>query len=392
MLIPISNTPRDYGWGSRTLIAEALGRAAGTGPEAELWLGAHPGSPSRIDEPALAGGAPDLAAWIEADPRAAVGADRQGLPFLLKLLAAAAPLSLQAHPSPEQAREGFDRENALGVPLDASHRNYKDPYAKPELVVALSERFEALSGFRDPAEVVALLRTLRDPLDAAAVAALDRLIALLEDGDLRRAFEWLITRGDGVPELVAGISEASAGSDRVELRTAAALAEAYPGDPGIVIALLLNRVSLSRGEAIYLPAGNIHAYLEGLGVELMNASDNVLRGGLTPKHVDVPELLSVLDFRPLPAPYLPAQPAGPGSTLYAPGGADFRLLALEPGDAVAVVDLTGPAIVIATAGELQLAGERSTASITRGGSLYATPDEVTLRVSGTGTAFLATTA
>ncbi len=403
MLIPISNTPRDYGWGSRTLIAEALGRAAGSGPEAELWLGAHPGSPSRIDEPALAGGAADLAAWIEADPETALGADRERLPFLLKLLAAAAPLSLQAHPSPEQARAGFERENALGVPLEASHRNYKDAYAKPELVVALSERFEALSGFREPSEVVALLQPLRGPLDAAAGAALDRLIALLEDGDLRRAFEWLITRGEGVDELVQAVSAVVTASARAEadapppvvapeLTTAAALAEAYPGDPGIVIALLLNRVSLARGEAIYLPAGNIHAYLEGLGVELMNASDNVLRGGLTPKHVDVPELLSVLDFRPLPAPYLPAQPAGPGSALYAPEGADFRLLALEPGDAVAVVDLTGPAIVIATAGELQLAGERSTASITRGGSLYATPDEVTLRVSGTGTAFLATTA
>lgn len=392
MLLPVSNVPRDYGWGSRTLIAEVLGRPAGSGPEAELWLGAHPGSPSRIDEPALAGGAPDLAAWIEADPEAALGADRVRLPFLLKLLAAAAPLSLQAHPSPGQARAGFDRENALGVPLDATHRNYKDPYAKPELVVALSERFEALSGFREPSEVVALLRPLRDSLAASARTGLDRLIAVVEDGDLRQAFAWLITRGDGVPELVAGISAVSVGSDRIELRTAAALAEAYPGDPGIVIALLLNRVSLARGEAIYLPAGNIHAYLEGLGVELMNASDNVLRGGLTPKHVDVPELLSVLDFKPMPAPYLSARAAGPGATLYAPEEAEFRLVALEPGTGTAVVQLTGPAIVIATAGELEIAGERTTASLARGGSLYATPDERTLRVSGTGTAFLATTA
>ncbi|GMA27996.1 type I phosphomannose isomerase catalytic subunit [Arenivirga flava] len=194
MLIPISNMPRDYGWGSRTLIAEALGRPAGDGPEAELWLGAHPGSPSRIDEPALTGGAADLAEWIEADP-ASAGVDR--LPFLLKLLAAAAPLSLQAHPSPEQAREGFERENALGIPLDAPHRNYKDASAKPELVVALSERFEALSGFREPAEVVALLRPMRAALAPVAAlggalrleeagVALDQLIDLLERGRCAR--------------------------------------------------------------------------------------------------------------------------------------------------------------------------------------------------------------
>ncbi|GMA27995.1 hypothetical protein [Arenivirga flava] len=176
-----------------------------------------------------------------------------------------------------------------------------------------------------------------------------------------------------------------------ELITAAALAEDYPGDPGIVIALLLNRVSLARGEAIYLPAGNIHAYLAGLGVELMNASDNVLRGGLTPKHIDVPELLSVLDFRPLPAPYLPGRTSGPGATVYAPTDGDFRLVAIEPGDSTATVELTGPAIIIATAGDMQLAGERSSASMTRGESLYATPDERTLRVFGRGTAFLATT-
>ena len=394
MLLPISNVPRDYGWGSRTLIADALGRPAGSGPEAELWLGAHPGSPSRIDDPAQVDGAPDLAAWIEADPEAALGAGLERLPFLLKLLAAAAPLSLQAHPSPEQAREGFARENALGIPLDAAHRNYKDAFSKPELVVALSERFEALSGFRDPAEVVALLQPLRAALAASsAEAPLERLLGLLETGDLRGAFEWLITRGDGADALVRGISDAvSPASASPELATAAALAEAYPGDPGIVIALLLNRVSLARGEAIYLPAGNIHAYLEGLGVELMTASDNVLRGGLTPKHVDVPELLSVLDFRPLPAPYLPAVPAGPGAMLFAPDGADFRLMALEPGKGTAVVELTGPAIVIATAGALQLEGELTRGAVARGESRYITPDERTLRVSGAGTAFLATTA
>ena len=160
MFLGITNTPRDYAWGSVTAIPELLGRTVTGAPQAELWLGAHAGSPSVVVNPAMVGGADTLRDWIDAEPEAALGPDRTGLPFLLKLLAAAAPLSLQAHPTPEQAREGFDREEAAGVPLHDPARNYKDPFPKPELVVALSDRFEALSGFRPlegaVAEVTAL--------------------------------------------------------------------------------------------------------------------------------------------------------------------------------------------------------------------------------------------
>ena len=235
------------------------------------------------------------------------------LPFLLKVLAAAAPLSLQAHPTPAQAAEGFAREEAAGVPIDAPHRNYKDAFHKPELIYALSDPFRALSGFRPVAETRAVLEPVAD--DARIAPLLERLD---DDDALRDVFAWLIAGGDDVDDLVAAVVEASATADGPSWQTVRTLADTYPGDPGIAISLLLHTVELRPGEVLYLPAGNIHAYLEGLGIELMAASDNVLRGGLTPKHVDVPELLSVLDFRPLPAPYLAPEEPEPGVRVFRP--------------------------------------------------------------------------
>lgn len=370
MFVRIGNTPRDYAWGSTTAISELLGTPASGKPEAELWLGAHAGSPSRVLSPEQAGGADDLAAWIAADPTAALGQGHERLPFLLKVLAAAGPLSLQAHPSSERAAAGFAAENAAGVPLDSPSRNYKDPFHKPELIYALSDRFEALCGFREVGESVALLDRLIADADAgagagagaatragagaagvaagaAALAAfrvrVSRGVASVDAARemLRETVGWLLGGGGDVEPLVDAVVAASArlvaggggggGSHDRELRTVGALAGAYPGDAGIVLSLLLNRVSLRHGEALYLPAGNIHAYLEGLGVELMAASDNVLRGGLTPKHIDVPELLAVLDFTPLPVPYIAAVHVAPGADEFRPDVPDFALWHIEVG-------------------------------------------------------------
>src|SRR5690606_24464727 len=181
--------------------------------------------------------------------------------------------------------------NAAGVPLDAPHRNYPDPHPKPELIVALSETFDALAGFRPVAETSQLLAEL------GADEAVDRL------GDLPGFVAWLLTRGEGVAELVELVSSHEFADDATR-RLVRSLADDYPGDPGIVLALALNRVTLTRGEALFVPAGTIHAYVEGLGIELMTASDNVLRGGLTVKNIDVPELLEVLDATPGPVPRL----------------------------------------------------------------------------------------
>jgi mannose-6-phosphate isomerase len=415
LFVGITNTPRDYAWGSRTAIAELLGTEQSGGPEAELWLGAHAGSPSRILDPSSVGGATTLAEWIAADPATALGplaaglrdGDEPYLPFLLKILAAASPLSLQAHPTIERARRGFAREDEAGVPGDAAHRNYKDALHKPELIYALSERFDALCGFRDVGEVRAVLTALADRderTEGARRDLFDRLLTALASegndggaGGLRAAFEWLSAGGDDVAALVervipAASAVAAEGGFERELGVVARLAETYPGDPGIVTSLLLNSVSLRRGEALYLPAGNIHAYLEGLGVELMAASDNVLRGGLTPKHVDVAELLEVLEFTPLPVPFLAPENPQPGVEVFRPDVPDFLLVrvALDGSGRTASVPISGPAIAISTAGRMTVAGSASEAGVARGESVYVTPDEGALTISGEGELFLAT--
>jgi mannose-6-phosphate isomerase len=383
MFVRIGNTPRDYAWGSRTAIPELLGTPPSGEPEAELWLGAHAGSPSRVLDPSLTGGAADLAAWPET----------AHLPYLLKVLAAAGPLSLQAHPSSEQAREGFERENAAGLAPDSPERNYKDPFHKPELIFALSDPFEALCGFRDPAASKAVF-------DGLAAASGDERISAFaatltgEPGEvLRRATEWLLGGDPAVAGLVAAVVAAAHDRDDRDADTVRMLSAAFPGDPGIVLALLLNRASLRPGEVLYLPAGNIHAYLDGLGIELMAASDNVLRGGLTPKRIDVPELVRVLDFAPIEAtPLAPEHPA-PGVEVFRPDVPDFALDHVVVGGAVesAPVALPGTAIALCTAGEVTLTGGGGTTlTLARGQAAVATVDEGPLAVTGAGTLFVAT--
>ncbi|WP_104192165.1 mannose-6-phosphate isomerase, class I [Cryobacterium sp. Y82] len=429
MFVGITNTPRDYAWGSTHAIADLLGHAPSGGPEAELWLGAHAGSPSVIEDAAEVGGFTDLAGWIAASPEVALGAswatrpaDAAGsatatprLPFLLKILAAGRPLSLQAHPTTEQARAGFALENEAGIAVDAGNRNYRDPFHKPELLFALSDTFEALCGFRPLAEVrgiIAELRLLDLATENPQAAAIDLLEQRLAEG-LRDTVDWLLRDGRGgdsgevkwLVERVVALAEhakfLAVGGANIgyagELAAVRVLAAEYPGDPGIVLALLLNRVSLKRGEVLYLPAGNIHAYLSGLGVEVMAASDNVLRGGLTPKHIDIEELLAVLDFTRAPSPRLAPIVVADGVARYRPGVSDFELVHIHA-DAAAPsptpvpmrqITLTGPAIAICTVGGFLVAGSSSSRPLKRGQAVYVTPDEGTLTFAGTGEVFLA---
>lgn len=372
MFVGITNTPRDYAWGSTTAIAELLGTTPSGGPEAELWLGAHPGSPSRVE------GSDDTLVDL-VDGR---------LPFLLKVLAAASPLSLQAHPTMAQAAVGFERENALGIPLDAANRNYKDAFHKPELIFALSDTFRALCGFRSAHAIASTVERMIGALpgDSALNGLSDRL---LSDDDLRPAFEWLVTGGDDVDELVTAVVEAAATLEGDNFTLVGELAAAYPGDPGIVVSLMLNLVTLKPGEVLYLPAGNIHAYVEGLGIELMAASDNVLRGGLTPKHIDVPELLSVLDFSPVPVPYLEPIPLPGGIALYQPGVPDFELAVVTAPVDGSRFALAGDSIALCTTGEFTLVGETSSVTLGRGESVFVTAEETTLTISGHGALFIA---
>ena len=382
MFVRIGNSPRDYAWGSTTAMAELLGTEPSGRPEAELWLGAHPGSPARVLDPELTGGAADLAAWERTSD----------LPYLLKVLAAESPLSLQAHPSPEQARAGFERENAAGLAPDSPDRNYKDPFHKPELIFALSDPFEALCGFRDPAESRAALERLAAAATGGAV--LSGFARTLE-GDpaaaLRRATEWLLGGDLDVDLLVAEVVRAARSlPDDRDAQTVRMVDDAFPGDPGIVLALLLNRATLRPGEVLYLPAGNIHAYLHGLGIELMAASDNVLRGGLTRKRIDVPELVSVLDFTPIrPTPLAPGHPA-PGVETFRPDVPDFALEHISlAGDVGRVtVPLPGPAIALATEGDIELRGATGSLRLERGQAAIVT-EETELTATGQGVLFVA---
>ncbi len=369
MLLRITNDPRPYPWGSLDAIAGFRGTPASGQPEAEVWLGTHPGSPARLVETPTT----TLAAWL-AEHRPAAS-----LPFLVKILAAAAPLSLQAHPTPEQARAGFARENAAGIPVDAPYRNYRDDNAKPEMIVALSEPFLALCGFRPVAEARSELAAIGD---ARLAPLIDRLG---DESALRVAVPWLLGRGPEVDAVIAALQQWSVLAEAPTARTVRVLANAYPGDPGVAISTLMHTVRLARGEALYLPAGNLHAYLDGLGIEVMATSDNVLRGGLTSKHIDIDELLSVVDFTPLPAPRMVPSIEG-RRAVYRPDVPDFAVQVVVADAAAERVPLSGPAIAIVIAGECLLEGEER---LRQGESVYI--DEVEqLLVEGSGTLLIAT--
>ena len=392
----IENVLRDYAWGSTTAIASLLGRPESGRPEAELWIGAHPDSPSVAHLPEDGTRSP-LDSLIASDPEHFLGADSVAafgprLPFLAKVLAAAQPLSLQVHPSLEQAREGFARENAAGVDPHAPHRNYKDDNHKPEMIFALTP-FEALCGFRPAAETRVILQHIADAFPGPArvpallQALLEDLTASDEGAGLRRAFERLITGGQDVSEetalvVAALVSGASLEPFQAELGTVISLNEKYPGDPGVLISLLLNRISLKPGEAVYLPAGNVHAYLHGLGVEVMASSDNVLRGGLTPKHIDVPELLKTIDFHPVAVPMLTAETSVLDQELFRPPFGEFQLQRIELGPDSGPVPLAqaGAAVVIVVAGAVYLDSPKGDLELEQGGSAFIAAAEAPVNV------------
>ena len=380
MLLRIENIPRPYAWGSHTAIADLLGTAPSGGPEAELWLGDHPGSPAHIVDGA---DEPDLAAYT--------AAHGGRLPFLMKVLAAGEPLSLQAHPTIAQAREGFARENAAGIPLDAAHRNYKDELHKPELIYALSDPFIALAGFRPVAESRAdLLRgigAVEAEHGAGASAALAPLIERVQtDADLADAVRWLIERGDGVAEVVDALADVATElterpADSPSWASVRRLHAHYPGDAGLAISMLMHTIVLRPGEALYLPTGNIHSYQEGLAIEVMAASDNVLRGGLTPKYVDVPELMRVLDTRPLPPPTIAPREVRFGVRRFEPDVVDFALTVVESGAAAQgiTVPIGGRAVALCLEGSVTLQGDTL---VERGHAVFCDDDELSIHGDG----------
>ncbi|MEW2376208.1 mannose-6-phosphate isomerase, class I [Micromonospora sp. NPDC047812] len=374
---------RDYAWGSRSAIAELQGRPAPSdGPEAELWLGAHPGGPALVDRDGARVSLTDL---LLAEPHHWLGERLVGrfgtrLPFLLKVLAADAPLSLQAHPDAEQARAG----HAADAARPDGQRNYVDPYHKPELLVALSP-MEALCGFRDPVASAVALAGFGVPELEPVLAALRTGPAGLRDA-VRLLLTWPADRRDA---LVAAVAAAPVAGPDAEL--ARDLAAAYPGDPGVLVAMLLNRVRLAPGEAIWMPAGNLHAYLRGTGVEIMAASDNVLRGGLTPKRVDVEELLRVLRFEVLRDPVVPPLEVAPGVVTWPVPVEDFALHRVTVGAGLpeVTVEVPGPRVVLCRSGEVCVDDGAGAVTLAPGRAAVGSAAAGALRLRGAGEAYVA---
>jgi mannose-6-phosphate isomerase len=377
----LDNTVRPYAWGSTTAIPRLLGVEPTGEPQAEMWMGAHPGAPSRTARG-------PLDEVIGEDPekelgRAAVAKFGPRLPFLLKILAAGAPLSLQVHPNLEQAKEGYEDEELRGIPIDASHRNYKDANHKPELICALTE-FDGLCGFRSPDEAAELL----SGLDVDSLKPyVDLLHAHPEDAALREVLTAVLSAD---PDAMAHtVTEAAAACARLGGAYApyADIAHHYPGDPGVIAAMLLNYVQLQPGEALFLGAGVPHAYLNGLGVEIMANSDNVLRCGLTPKHVDVPELLRVVRFEASDPGVLRPEASPDGEEVYETPIDEFRLSRYALAEGAAPHDLTRetPQILLCTAGSVRADGS----TLTPGESVFVPAGEKA-EVSGSGTIFRAT--
>jgi mannose-6-phosphate isomerase len=350
----LEGVARPYAWGSATAIPKLRGDAETGQPVAELWFD-------------------------------------QKLPFLLKILAADQALSIQVHPNLAQAQRGFAAEEARGIARDAPHRNYRDANHKPELICALGQ-FDALVGFRPVSQTLQLFEALN-------VRELDPLAAALEGPEgLRTAFTTLLTlepwaRPPLVQAVLAGCQRLvdAGGEWSLAARASVLAAEHFPGDVGIVIALLLNAIRLEAGEAIYLPAGNVHAYLRGIGVEIMANSDNVLRCGLTPKHVDVEEVLRIADFSELLDPRCAARPVTVNERVFPTSAADFELSMLTVGpEEIVEPEAHAPELLLCTQGAVTVDAAGEPLEVLPGRAVYLAAG-VAARITGSGTIFRATT-
>ncbi|WP_405851331.1 mannose-6-phosphate isomerase, class I [Streptomyces sp. NBC_00090] len=390
------NTVQPYDWGSTTALPHLMGVPPTGEPQAELWMGAHPAAPSRVRR---AQGLLPLDRVIAADPEAELGAvtlRRFGprLPFLLKLLAADAPLSVQVHPDRAQAQAGYALEDALGVPLDAPHRNYRDAHHKPEMIVALTP-FRGLCGFRTPQQCADLLDALHVP---ASSPYAETLRTLTEATALAEVFTAFLRPPEGLMAAVAEAVVAAAdrpGPWQEDFAAYAGVARAYPGDPGLLAALMLRHIRLEPGEALFLGAGIPHAYLSGLGVEIMASSDNVLRCGLTSKHVDTAELVKVVRFTAMPTRVLTPRTEA-GEDVYPTPVDDFRLsrFRLDAGEPARQLAPGAPQIILCTEGEVRLGVREHVLRIGAGQSVYvpSAVDAEYVAMTGAGTAFRATVA
>ena len=369
MLIRITGEIKDYPWGSTTLVQDHLGIADQGQQVAEVWFGTHHGGASKV-----IGSTQSLE-------------DISGpLPFLVKFLAAASPLSIQVHPNKEQAKSGFEREQQLGIPLSDPARNYKDQSDKPEMLIALTN-FQALCGFRPSSETREILSELGS-LDSD----FENLLPQLDQG-LEKLFVALLN-SKALTEKLASlgqVSNLSAKSARA-LALAQSLLNKYPADTGALVSLMLNHLELAPGEAVFLPAGNLHAYLSGLGLEVMASSDNVIRGGLTNKHIDTQELLRITEFRESLEPLVKPKKLAHGLIEYPVEVPDFRVYKAEVSgtNLFADLDLPSKALVIGIAGEVAVSTSNEERELVRKSEVLYLADSKKFSLSGSGEVFVVT--
>ncbi|MDO4253500.1 MAG: mannose-6-phosphate isomerase, class I [Rothia sp. (in: high G+C Gram-positive bacteria)] len=390
-LVRLKNTIQNYAWGSHTILAEMRGIPQPTQlPEAEVWVGAHPAGPSLalLDQKTIA-----LDQWVAAEPERILPAQRESdsFPFLLKILAIAAPLSIQVHPTSQQAQAGYRAENAAGIKLTDPQRNYKDQHSKPETVLALTDT-KILSGLRPQQELAAIARAFE----------LDWLAASCQAGQAKEILTSIIRLKDGEAARYTAqtLNQARAwlaahpGDDEPLLRAAAQLVEVidskYPGDRGLLLALTMNLLELKPGQAAHTPDGQIHAYLSGSVIEIMNPSDNVMRAGLTPKHVDTEELIKVLSPQQ-PAPRIQqAQPGPAGISHYSLWDPRMCLtrLHLTQGQQLNY-ELSGTSALLSVGGCLEITGPDQKLSLTGTQALLHLGSQTPVKISGAGEAYLA---
>ncbi|MEY4744053.1 MAG: hypothetical protein RIR34_1392 [Actinomycetota bacterium] len=386
MIRKITNTARDYAWGSTSLISDYFGIAATGEPMAEIWFGTHDGSPT-----ALVGAEGTLLSLR----------DGEHLPFLVKILAAGQPLSIQAHPNKEQAEAGFARENELGLALSDPERDYKDDNHKPEIIVALTD-FTALAGFRPLVDTIISFQRIVMQAQALNLTTLERAfadwIAVLRQAGLSALVTGLLNRPENLAEVCDELAQLAVLSRTVQnvesqnLALVPQLQELYPGDPGVIISQLMNVVELAPNESMEVNAGVVHAYVSGLGVEVMASSDNVLRGGLTQKHINTEELKNVLDYSTALIRPDSAKTETQGLYRYPSRNKDYIVYRVEVGAANILADLKLPnaAIVVCTAGEIAVGDSKEERQVLRKGEAAYLADANFYSFSGSGTGFLVT--
>lgn len=385
-LIPTFQT---YSWGDDTFIQNlcSLEDMEGT-PVAEMWLGAHPKAPSLIEHN---GKQESLLSYINSHPAQFLGkaadVSPSSLPFLFKVLAAKEPLSIQVHPDKLTAELGFAEENKLGIALDAPTRSFKDDNHKPELLCALTD-FSALCGFREYKDIIDNLRsftldTLWSHFDLFSInPSAETLKGLFQD--------IMASSESQLQEAVSRIMKAQpqADSPAYELRNLClSLAEKYRFDPGITAPLLFNLVNIKAFDAIYIEAGILHAYLNGAGLELMANSDNVIRGGLSPKHIDLERLFSISNFLPYQPHWVPVTRLDEQTYIYHTPAKEFKLMLLELKSHHSLPTSNKPMIVLCLHGNVSLSAELV---LGRGEAAFIDAEEAIINFNGNALLAIAT--